>query len=109
MHQSDDTDLSEEALIERFPFQPNPFDANAPFDFGNGGAMFETYGLELNYVLAQPRNRIWTLVEVDGHLYVVSGFHVVNRLGYFVSAMPCDGNVSYCVDLEAEMIEEGGP
>ncbi len=43
-----------------------------------------------------------------GHLFVVSGAHFVNRLGYFISTVATDEALSFCVDLEAEMIEEGG-
>ena len=99
-----DVMLSGEALERRFPFLPNPLNANAPFDFGQGGTMFETYGVELNYVVAQPRNRIWTLVDGDGGLSIISGFWRINRLGYFVSTVPTDDHVSFCVDL----VEEGG-
>lgn len=103
-----DTMLTEEALFQRFPFQPNHLNANAPFDFGRGGTMYETYGEELAYVRSQPVGRIWTLVDADGHLCIISGWHFVNRLGYFISDVPADEHVSICVDLESEMIEEGG-
>lgn len=106
MHQ--DTMLDEEALIQRFPFQPNHLNSNAPFDYGQGGTMYETYGEELAYVMAQPHDRVWTLLDTDGHLFVVSGARFVNRLGYFISTVATDEALSFCVDLEAEMIEEGG-
>ena len=107
MHQ--DTMLTEEALTQRFLFQPNHLNPNAPFDYGHGGTMYETYGEELDYVCSQPRNRIWTLLDGDGGLSIVSGFWRINRLGYFISTVPTDDHVSFCVDLEAEMVEEGGP
>lgn len=100
--------LTEEALTQRFPFQPNHLNPNAPFDFGRGGAMFETYDEEYAYVVAQPPNRIWTLIDCDGHLCIISGWHFVNRLGYFISEVPTEEHLSICVDLEVEMIEEGG-
>lgn len=67
----------------------NPVRKDAPFD----GAMFETFGDELAFVRDQPADRIWTLVQGDpeahgGDLYVVSGYHLVNRLGYFVTGRP---------------------
>ena len=63
----------------------NPVRKDAPFD----GTMFETFGDELAFVRDQPADRIWSLVQGDdGDLYVVSGYHLVNRLGYFVTGRP---------------------
>ena len=63
----------------------NPVRKGAPFD----GTMFETFGDELAFVRDQPADRIWSLVQGDdGDLYVVSGYHLVNRLGYFVTGRP---------------------
>lgn len=68
----------------------NHLDPNASFE----RCMFETYGAELEFVRSVPDSRIWTLVEGDtGTLYIVDGFHFVNRLGYFITANPiqaCD-------------------
>lgn len=55
---------------------------------------FETYGKELDYVLSiantEP-NRVWTLVEGDdGNLYIASGYHLVNRINYFITHNPCE-------------------
>ncbi|MCP9496827.1 MAG: hypothetical protein MSG64_20510 [Pyrinomonadaceae bacterium MAG19_C2-C3] len=47
--------------------------------------MFETYGGELSFVRGQPRERIWTLIEEDGVLWLIAGYRYVNRLGYFVT------------------------
>lgn len=52
--------------------------------------MFETYGSELAFVREQPRELIWTLIEMDGISWIVPGAHFVNRLGYFVTTEPCD-------------------
>lgn len=105
MHQ--DTMLTEEALTERFPFRPNHLNPNAPFDFGQGGTMFETHGEEHAFVAAQPRNRIWTLIDGDGGLSIVAGYWFVNRLGYFVSDVAREDGASFCCDIEDEA-EEGG-
>lgn len=57
---------------------------------------FETYGQELDYVRSivntEPR-RVWTLVEGDeGDLYIVDGYHHVNRLNYFITENPLEGD-----------------
>lgn len=59
----------------------NNFDPNASFD----GYLFETYGEELSYVKAQVNGAIWTIIQGDDEkLYLTPGYHLVNRLGYFV-------------------------
>ena len=60
----------------------------------NEGCKFETYGEELDYVLkiayTEPK-RIWTLVDGDdGNLYITSGYHLVNRINYFITHNPCE-------------------
>ncbi len=53
-----------------------------------GGIMFETYGDDYTTVLAvaekEPR-RVWTWVDGDGGTYIVNGFRVANRIGYFIT------------------------
>ena len=37
-----------------------------------------------------PR-KVWSLVEGDdGNLYISSGYHIVNRLNYFITHNPCE-------------------
>jgi hypothetical protein len=57
---------------------------------------FETYGQELDYVRSvadtEPR-RVWTLVDGDdGNLYIVAGYHLVNRVNYFITKEPLEGD-----------------
>lgn len=54
------------------------------------GKMFETLGAELAYIRQQPSAQIWTLVEGDDYPRptLLSGFHVTNRLGYFLTDKP---------------------
>lgn len=67
-------------------YQPvqNHIDSNASF----GGAMFETYGKELDFVIATESNQIWTYVDGDRGTYLVSGYHLVNRIGYLIASKP---------------------
>lgn len=60
-------------------------------DCPHGGAMFETYGVELAIVEANNRanpNKVWTLVDTDKGLRIIAGFHLVNRVGYFITEFP---------------------
>lgn len=76
----------------------NPLDSNASC----GGQMFETYGEELDYVLevanSEPR-RVWTYVDGDKEPIIISGYHVVNRIGYFITEVAWDEGTDYNVLL----------
>jgi hypothetical protein len=69
---------------EEFIPLENQFDINASF----GGAMFETYDIELGFVLgvnSVASQKVWTYVDGDGGTYIVDGYHLVNRIGYFIT------------------------
>jgi hypothetical protein len=69
-------------------------------------AHFETYGVELGYVLAtadlEP-DRVWTLVDGDEGTWIVNGYHLVNRISYFITEVPYLGNGLEVLD---ELYEE---
>ena len=50
---------------------------------------FETYGEELNYIQTEVDiHNIWTWVDGDEGSYLVAGYHIVNRIGYFITEVP---------------------
>ena len=54
------------------------------------------------FVRQQDRRTVWTLVECgdsDGEV-IISGYHWVNRLGYFVSKVPVPDGMSVEVTIE---------
>jgi hypothetical protein len=64
----------------------NHIDSNASFD----GMMFETYGDEVEFVKSQSPDKIWMYGDGDdGGSYIWNGWHIVNRIGYFVTEVPC--------------------
>ena len=64
----------------------NHIDTNASFD----GAMFETYGDEVEFVKSQSPENIWMYGDGDdGGMYIWSGWGFVNRIGYFITEVPC--------------------
>jgi len=77
----------------------NPLDSNASCE----GQMFETYGEELAYVLEvanrEPR-RVWTYVDGDKAHIIISGYHLVNRIGYFITEVAWDEGTDYNVLLD---------
>jgi hypothetical protein len=66
----------------------NTLRRHAPFD----GCMFETFGTERDRVAAADPACIFTIVEAeDESLWLLSGCHRVNRLGYFITERPWSG------------------
>ena len=64
----------------------NHIDTNASFD----GEMFETYGEEVEFVKATDEDRIWMYGDGDdGASYLWNGWGFVNRIGYFITEVPC--------------------
>ena len=80
--------ITEDQFHEQFTFEENLLDPNASFD----GYMFETFGDELDYVMQiqnDTPNRIWTIIEGEsGELFYMTGFHLVNRMGFLISNEP---------------------
>jgi hypothetical protein len=87
----------------------NHIDTNASFD----GEMFETYGEELDFVKAADEDRIWMYGDGDdGGSYIWNGWHFVNRIGYFITSVPCPPDTTiqirvsynwfYCENCSAE-------
>ena len=89
--------LTEDQFDEQFTIQENHISGNEAF-----GGMYETYGLELDYIfnLAKKENRVWTIIEGDEGMYYVSGFHLVNRLGFIVTEEEYQEEIE--VELETE-------
>lgn len=106
--------VTEEEFHQRFKLQKNPFDTNASFN----GYMFENFGEELDYVFEMSKtNCVVTIIESDEdgerifisdngventepipNLYYISGFHLVNRVGYFVLDRPYEYEFEVKVD-----------
>lgn len=85
-------------------YQPivNVFDKDASFNDGDYGLMFETYGKELDFVLAyvkaKPHN-VWTYIDGEEGTVVVNGYHLVNRIGYFVTYQPAESEAFYEIEV----------
>lgn len=72
---------TEEEFYELLKPIKNHIDDNASLD----GNMFETFGEELDFVRQQENSHVWTYCEEDNTLFISSGYHHVNRLGYLVT------------------------
>ena len=92
----------------------NHIDTNASFD----GEMFETYGDEVAFVKEQDGPYIWTYGDGDdGGSYIWNGWSFVNRIGYFITEVPCPPDTTiqikvssywyYCEGCSAEIEDDG--
>ena len=83
-------EMTEDEWFKTYKPIPNHIDKNASFSDGEHGYMFETYGDEIEFVKSQSPDKIWMYGDGDdGGLYIWSGWGFVNRLGYFVTEVPC--------------------
>ena len=51
---------------------------------------FETYGEEVEFVQKADNKYIWTEVDVDYGTAIISGYHFVNRIHYYITEQPWD-------------------
>jgi hypothetical protein len=78
--------ITEDDFYDRYNPVKNHLVKDAAFD----GCMFETYGIEEEYIRNYPKSpitprQIWTIVEAEGIMYYVSGWHYVDRVGYLIT------------------------
>lgn len=49
---------------------------------------FETYGEDLEVVRKHDAHNVWTEVDGDGGTYICAGYHLANRIQYYVTEVP---------------------
>ena len=79
--------LTEDDFDSRFTPVPNHLNQDATWSFNDGpGCLFDVDGQEFAFVQGQDPAKIWTLVDGLGdEMYVLSGLHYVNRVGYLIT------------------------
>jgi hypothetical protein len=85
--------MTEAEWEDKFTLVPNHIQ-------GYDAQLFETYGAELEFVRSQPDQNIWTQVDGDGGgLYIISGMHFVNRIGYYITkeAFNPEDSIEVCI------------
>lgn len=82
--------LTEDEWFERFE----------PLFFNNDNYLLETYGDDLKLLQQTDNNRIWTLIDVDGKLEIIEGYHIVNRMNYIITKKPYLINEQYQIKYE---------
>ena len=83
-------EMTEEEWFKTYKPIPNHIDKGASFNDGEQGYMFETYGKEIEFVIAAADGHIWTYGDGDDDgTYIWNGYSIVNRIGYFITEVPC--------------------
>ena len=93
--------LTEEQFEAQFTLVENHIDTNASW----GGAMFETFGEELEFVKmkAQKGNNVWTIVEGDDDtMFVSNGVRLVNRMGFLITREEWEGETDVEIDMSMD-------
>lgn len=98
--------LTEDDWFDQFQPIRNPH-----ADLGWNHCLFDTGGAEYAEVLrvhATEPLRVWTLLDDgEGELVIGSGWHYVNRLGYFITTVPAAPETDYeVVDPDANLDHE---
>ena len=103
------THLPEDEFDVAYPLIANHLNANVLYAFGEGtGFIFETYGEELAFVRAEASAQIWTVIDGDdGNLAVLSGYHLVNRIGCLVSVVPVPAGITIEVGIPMDTDADG--
>lgn len=79
--------------------------------FTKGGEdLFDTHGEEGDFVKAQDPHCVWTFADGEMATLIHNGYGLVNRLGYYVTEVPWEGEdyieVVVTEDVECECYDE---
>lgn len=85
-----------EQWVEQYKPMINYIDPDSSFD----QTMFETYGDEVEHVCDRSitpdtEHTVWTYIDGDGGTYIINGYHLVNRIGYFITEKPAEADATY--------------
>lgn len=75
--------IQQRTFDKKFTVVNNPRDGSDQFQ------PFEELD-RIDYQKAEKENRLWTVLDCDGKLYIKAGWHFVNRLHYVITNEPYD-------------------
>ena len=78
-------------------------------DWGGEYSAFETFTPDVTFVSEQPENTIWTEMDSGEGVSIVSGYHLVNRIQYYITQVPHNEfiEVPVSIDKECDCMSEG--
>lgn len=84
LNKVDYIELSYDAWRERFKPIQNPFDPNADFH----GCLLDISAIEKHHIVTADPQRLWTLIDGNGDEFIASGWHFIDRTGWFLTEVP---------------------
>lgn len=93
--------LSFDEWFEKFKPIINPDNTDSGLSINDDFYMFETYGDDLDKVVSTANTApltVWTWIEGDEGEFIVNDYHLVNRLGYFITEVPAEPDTFYEID-----------
>lgn len=57
-------------------------------DYNEDGTLREVKHGDADWAKLVAENRVWTMVDADGDLYITPGVHFVNRMSYHTTRLP---------------------
>ncbi len=101
-------ELSEDAFAAMFQPQANHLDANATCDWATATAHSTKHSARnLSTSSSNPPPISGHGSHGDDGEFIVSGFHFVNRIGYFICPRPVPDGVHIEVELETPDVQDG--
>ena len=89
-------EMTEDEWFNTYKPIKNNIEIHSSFD----GHMFETYDGEVAFVKEQDPAYIWMYGDGDdGGSYIWNGWHIVNRIGYFVTEVPFPDNTTIQIQV----------
>ncbi|QLF72048.1 hypothetical protein FE840_020640 (plasmid) [Peteryoungia desertarenae] len=85
--------ITEDTFIEQFQPQVNHHSPSARC------CLFQAFGADLKAVTAVKPAHVWTLIEADGAMYLVSGLRFSNQRAYVLTSQPVPLGEEYSVIL----------
>lgn len=95
--------LTEEQFESQFTVIPNHLRHETAF-----GGMYETFGEELDYIwkmqLTPEKRKVWTIIDSGDGMSIISGYHLVDRVGYLITEqqVPEDTFIEVTIELDCE-------
>jgi hypothetical protein len=83
--------------------------SNPNNDWGGEYSAFETFTPDVTFVSSHPDNVIWTEIDSGEGISIVSGYHLVNRIQYYITEKPWteDTEVPISIDKECDCMSDG--
>ena len=86
-------DMTYEEWASKYRLMPNHVTNHS------GSYSYETYGEELEYILLQDDKHVWTELDGDNGVYIVNGYHLVNRINYYLTNVPWQEDDDICITI----------